>query len=119
VKWDKTTACECRYGDVIGRVFASADIICEDSKADYQGYAEIIARFDNGVFVHYNWNYGSCSGCDSWEALESTDDEILMEVRRTMGVLPTLGTLVRYITEFPDNSKLKQRALVWVDSQPC
>ena len=38
MKFDETTASQCRYGNVLERVFGDWDIVWEDSEADYQGH---------------------------------------------------------------------------------
>lgn len=68
MKYRDTVACSCRYGDVAYDIFCDADIIWENSYNDWQGSAEVLAHMSNGSFAHYEWDYGSCSGCDTWEA---------------------------------------------------
>lgn len=97
MKWGETVASSCRYGDVAGRIFGESEIIWEHSEADYQGFANVLALMTDGTFIHYEWTYGSCSGCDEWEARDLTDDEIEQEMRGSMAVLPDKDALKRYL----------------------
>ncbi len=80
--WADTTASRCRYGDVAEQVWGDWDVRWEDSEADYQGHATILAEKD-GRWSFYEWWYGSCSGCDGWEADGRSDAEIEREMRDT------------------------------------
>lgn len=82
MKWDKTVASKCRYGEVAEEIWGTWDIIWEDSESDYQGHASFLAEKD-GKYCFYEWWYGSCSGCDGWEADGKSDDEIEQEMRDT------------------------------------
>ena len=82
MKWSDTVANDCRYGDVAALVWGDCDIVWEDSEADYQGHASIVARHPDGTFSFYEWQYGSCSGCDYWEGCELSDAEIEAEMRK-------------------------------------
>lgn len=97
MRWDETTASQCRYGEVAERIFRDAEIVWEHSEADYQGSANILARMPDGAFVHYEWTYGSCSGCDEWEARDLDDDAIEAEMRGAMAVLADEATCARYL----------------------
>jgi hypothetical protein len=84
MKYEETIAAECRYGDIIAEIFEDAEILGEDSVADYyHGYAKVYAR-KNGHYIMYEWTYGSCSGCDDWEHRGLSYKEILKEVKRDM-----------------------------------
>jgi hypothetical protein len=80
--WNETIASGCRYGKIAGRIWGDWEIIWEDSEADYQGHASILARKD-GKYSFYEWWYGSCSGCDGWEAQNASDADIEKEMRET------------------------------------
>lgn len=82
MKWDKTIASQCRYGDIAEKVFGKWDIIWEDSEADYQGHATILGK-KGRKYVFYEWWYGSCSGCDGWEADGKDDKAIEKEMKDT------------------------------------
>jgi len=82
MKWDETIASSCRYGDVAGTIWGDWNIIWEDSKADYQGHASFVAE-RKGKYCFYEWWYGSCSVCDTWEAQSLSDDGIAAEMKDT------------------------------------
>lgn len=82
MRWDETVASQCRYGEIAGRIFGDTEVIWERSENDYQGGADVIARAPDGTYRQYAWSYGSCSGCDEWEATKASDDAIEAEMRR-------------------------------------
>lgn len=84
MKWNETIASKARYGDVAERIFGNAEILWEESTNDYQGNCNVLAKLPDGKIAHYAWDYGSCSGCDSWEKSGMSDDDIEAEMRRTM-----------------------------------
>lgn len=96
-RWSDTVASRCRYGDVAGRIFDGADVIFERSEDDYQGYANVFARLRDGRFCHYEWTYGSCSGCDEWEDRGLTDDQIEAEMRSAAVFFDNVETVKRYL----------------------
>lgn len=74
MKWHETIASKCRWAEEVEAAFGLNkywEILWENSCRDYQGHANIFAKQDhwdnNGVYLIYDWTYGSCSGCDSWE----------------------------------------------------
>lgn len=97
MQWDQTTASECRYGDVAGRIFGDAEVIWEHSENDYQGFANVLVRMPDGRFGHYEWTYGSCSGCDEWEDLPGGDDEVERIMREAVAWFDDEATLRRYL----------------------
>jgi hypothetical protein len=97
MQWDETVASRCRYGDVAGRLFDGADVIFESSEDDYQGFANVFAQLRDGRFCHYEWTYGSCSGCDEWEDRGLSDDEIEAEMRRAAVFFEDVATVRRYL----------------------
>lgn len=108
MRWDETIASRCRYGDIIGKVFDGCDVIWEHSEDDYQGTANVLLQMPDGRYGHYCWTYGSCSGCDEWEANRFTDKQIQEEVKKTTAWLKDKETLLRYLhleDEF-ENAKL-------------
>lgn len=97
MKYAETVASRCRYGDIAERIFGDAEIIWECSTADYQGSANLLAAFPDGRFAHYEWSYGSCSGCDEWESRDLTDDAIEEEMRSHVGWLADENACARYL----------------------
>ena len=97
MRWDETVASRCRYGDEAGAIFGDAEILWECSTDDYQGSANLLARMPDGRFVHYEWTYGSCSGCDEWEARRLEGEAISEEMRQSANWFDSAETLKRYL----------------------
>lgn len=97
MKWEETVASQCRYGGIAERLFGQAEIIWECSENDYQGHANILAHMPDGQFAHYEWTYGSCSGCDDWENRCLTHDQIEAEMREHTAWLPDAQAMLRYV----------------------
>lgn len=96
MKWEDTTAATCRYGEIAGKVWGDWDVLWEDSEADYQGHASFLAK-KGRKYVFYEWWYGSCSGCDGWEADGSNDEDIAAEMHRTAMYLSSKKELKRWL----------------------
>lgn len=91
----ESVAAEARWGDVAVEVFGSdAEVIWEASTADYQGSCNVLLRLTDGRFAHYEWTYGSCSGCDEWEGMEADVPRIM---RDTAVYFDDVATLARYL----------------------
>jgi len=97
MKYSETVANRCRYGEVAEKIFGDCEIIWEHSMDDYQGFANVLAAKQDGSFIHYEWTYGSCSGCDEWEDRGLTDQQIENEMRSSMAVLKDRDTLKQYL----------------------
>ncbi|RJO62630.1 MAG: hypothetical protein C4542_03005 [Dehalococcoidia bacterium] len=97
MKWDETVAFSCRYGSEAATAFPNAEIIWEHSEADYQGFANILGRLSDGRFFHYEWTYGSCSGCDEWESAGYGDDEIVKMMQEAAVYFDDINVLSRYL----------------------
>jgi hypothetical protein len=96
MRWHDTIASKCRYGEIAERIFGNMEIIWESSYEDWQGSANILAT--NGInFYHYEWCYGSCSGCDDWEARSLSSEQIEDEMRAGLAVLKDLDTAKKYV----------------------
>lgn len=93
-----STAAECRYGENALDAFGpDSEVIWEASEADYQGSANILIRTAEGRFAHFEWTYGSCSGCDEWEDRGLSDVEIETTMRDTAVWFDDEATLLRYL----------------------
>jgi hypothetical protein len=97
MKWENTIASDCRYGEIAANIWGDWDIVWENSDADYQGHATILAEKD-GAYCFYEWWYGSCSGCDDWEARDLTDAEIEAEMRERAAWLADRKALEKWLT---------------------
>lgn len=74
---NETEACSCRYGNCVNDLWGNWEVIYENSVCDYQGSVDFVAKHPNeNKYVAYGYYYGSCSGCDSWEAENLSGDEI-------------------------------------------
>jgi hypothetical protein len=82
MKWEESTAKKCRYGEEVGEAFGSPLVLWERSLSDYQGYASFVG-WDGARIIYYHWNYGSCSGCDTWESsgLADNKDKLVLTIR--------------------------------------
>jgi hypothetical protein len=99
MRWSDTVASGCRYGDCAEMVFGDGEVIWEDSYADYQGSAEVLVAMPDGRIGHYEWSYGSCSGCDSWEAGGDTDDMIAHEMDNETAWFTDYDAVERYLSK--------------------
>lgn len=106
--WNETIASECRYGDCAEEIFEHCWIIWEDSYADYQGNASVLAYHPrNEEFYFYAWSYGSCSGCDTWEAQGLSDEQIVAEMRRDMSVFKSMDAVRKFFDHEHGQETLK------------
>lgn len=108
MKWSETVASKCRYGEVAAKIFGEGEVVWEHSDHDYQGFANLLVKMPNGSWIHYDWTYGSCSGCDEWEARDLSDEQVEAEMRRAMITFPDDETVEKYLhielkdrTEYP------------------
>ena len=97
MNWDDTVASKCRYGDIVGDAFGDPKIIWESSYDDYQGYANIFGITNDGRYFHYDWSYGSCAGCDEWEAQNYSYQEIMQIIRDTAAIFKTKEHAMKYL----------------------
>lgn len=80
MKWADTIAARCRYGDAAETVYGAMEVLAERSTNDYQGHASVLLW--DGANVHYiEWDYGSCGGCDAWEAAGLTSEQVAAAIR--------------------------------------
>lgn len=96
MKWADTVASNCRYANIAEEIFGEAEIIAERSDDGYQGYVNVLAKLPDGRYCHYEYSYGSCSGCDTWEATEATGEQILAEMKRDAVYFDSLNELDAY-----------------------
>jgi hypothetical protein len=108
MKWEETTASTCRWAEYASVLFedGGVDVLWEDSRADYQGHADIFAKLDydwrETRYMIGGWTYGSCSGCDGWEG--EPREKILAEMAKSFQTMnrEALGKyLAGLITENP------------------
>jgi hypothetical protein len=98
MEYRDSIAARCRYGEHAGAVFGQdAEVIFEASTDDYQGSANVLLRMADGRFAHFEWTYGSCSGCDEWEDRGLSDEQIEQVMRDTAVWFDDEETLARYL----------------------
>ena len=74
----------CRYGEILQALLEELDavvILREVSNCDYQGDVDVDILLSDGRLICYYYSYGSCSGCDTWEAESLTDEQIKEEMK--------------------------------------
>lgn len=85
----------CRYSELAAEAFPG-QLVYQHGQGDYQGSAEVLVALDAGGFAHYAWSWGSCSGCDTWEAAEMSDAEIIAEMKQHAVYFEDGDVLARY-----------------------
>jgi len=68
-----------RYSEILQTVLTTIGakvLLHKDYESDYQGYVDISVLLDDGRVYSYQYSYGSCSGCDEWEAESYSDEKI-------------------------------------------
>jgi hypothetical protein len=87
MKWSETIAATCRYSDCLEKIVGDKTIIHERSYSDYQGSVCILADTDDEIYLFYEYSYGSCSGCDTWEYAGYSDSKIVEEMRKDSAIM--------------------------------
>lgn len=80
MKIEASESAKCRYGGNATRAFPDAEVLWESAENDYQGTVALVFRMPDGHLGFYEWSYGSCSGCDDWEARDLPDNKIEAEM---------------------------------------
>lgn len=102
MKWDETIASKCRYGEVAKTIWNDWNILWEDAEDDWQGHASFLAEKD-GAYCFYEWWYGSCSGCDTWESAGLKGEDIAAEMRNTAMWFKDKDQLMRWLEMLEGN----------------
>ncbi len=79
-------------------------ILWEKSNVDYQGSANILG-FNGAALFHYEWDYGSCSGCDSWEASGADSLNISLEMRGGAVYFDNIDEFEKYLDQVWGNEE--------------
>jgi len=72
-----------RYSEILENVLdrlGAEKILKEEYEDDYQGYIDVDVLLKDGRVFSYEYSYGSCSGCDSWEAMDYSIEQIEAEM---------------------------------------
>ena len=95
-----------RYSEVFEKVIndlGGTDVLRLDYESDYQGYVDIDVRLLDGRVFSYQYSYGSCSGCDDWEARDLTDDQVEAEMLRDATIFDGIEPYERWRERVKDN----------------
>lgn len=92
-----TTAARCRYGEEAAEAFKDAEVLWEDAEDDYQGHAAMVGRLPDSRLFFYEWWYGSCSGCDDWEARDLTSEQIQGEMQQRASYFSDASALLAWL----------------------
>lgn len=105
-----STAAECRYGEGVVALYGDWEVVDDRSYADYQGQVWLVARkrdlAGGDLYVHVEFSYGSCSGCDDWEARDLSDEAIVEEIRDKCSLLMDVETFKEWSVR-TDRSTMK------------
>ena len=77
---------QCRYADDLDILIESLGgykrVLRLDYEADYSGHVDVDLELNDGRIFSYQYWYGSCSGCDDWEADFDSDSVKVVEIMR-------------------------------------
>lgn len=74
-----------RYSDVLESLLKklkAKQVLREHSIDDWQGEVDVDVLLEDGRVFSYYYSYGSCSGCDGWEAEGLDDGQIEAEMAK-------------------------------------
>jgi len=74
-----------RYSEILRKVLGSLsakEVLYESFEDNYQGDVDVDVLLEDGRVFSYRYSYGSCSGCDTWEADGLSDDKIAESMTR-------------------------------------
>jgi hypothetical protein len=76
----------CRYADdlqcVVDSLGGAAKVLRLKYSSDYSGDVDVDLLLNDGRVFSYYYAYGSCSGCDTWEAEFSCDSVKVQKAMR-------------------------------------
>lgn len=75
----------CRYSENVYSLLKklhAVEVLDFTCNNDYQGDMDLSVLLEDGRVFSYAYSYGSCSGCDDWEARSLTDKQIEDEIAR-------------------------------------
>lgn len=110
---------DCRYAENAFSLLAGHEILAFEGYYDYQGSARVLAKRLEGIegfyeYLYVDWSWGSCSGCDDWEARNLTDDEIIEEMRRSAARFETLEQVCVFLRS---RDITEDKFTAWLDTQ--
>ena len=74
-----------RWHETVAAALPDGEVIFSTGTDDYQGSVAIVARLDDGRWLHYDWSYGSCSGCDAWE--DEPTEKVTAEIAKGAAIM--------------------------------
>lgn len=98
----------CRYSEFLIKALSdetTTEILYLDYTDDYQGHVNIIAKTFDGRIIKYSYNYGSCSGCDTWEAEDLSDQQIIDEMKREMTKFSSEEVYLNWVKQRKEDGK--------------
>jgi hypothetical protein len=105
MEWVSTQASQARWSEFAAANWSDWDFIWEEVHLDYQGDAAFIATKD-GKYVYCSWYYGSCTGCDPWEAMPTEKAKADFDTHAiyfdSLEELVTWGSTVNYGDSFDE-----------------
>lgn len=91
---------EGRWSYIVKQALPDGEIVSSVGSCDYQGSVAIVAKLDDGNWLHYAWSYGSCSGCDAWE--DEPEESVKEEIRNGAAILDR-DSFLRYLVSAADS----------------
>ncbi len=85
IKVKDSTAASCRWAEEVFGQYFDWDVIDDKSYRCYQGDVYLIAT-DGTKYIFVEYSYGSCSGCDGWDAFEDKRTPVseILEIQGSM-----------------------------------
>jgi len=107
---------ECgRYSDILENLINSylggKEILFLNHENDYQGFVDIDVLLDDGRVFSYCYSYGSCSGCDGWEADGLDDAQIRDEMRSGGSFLDNINQYFDWCDTLEDRHSWDDRVI--------
>jgi len=97
-----------RYGFLVDDLWGDCEVLWKFVVNDYQGSVEfIILDTKTNTHIYYNYFYGSCSGCDTWESEGYSDEVIKNEMKKDAIYFnkDEKKELIDYLTSFYEGKK--------------
>lgn len=62
----------------------------------WQGYVDIDVELADGRVFSYKYEYGSCIGCDLWEAMNLSKEEIKEEMLKGAAIFDSMDDYLKW-----------------------
>lgn len=73
-----------RYSDILRELLGelgAVKVLREEFENDWQGFVDVDILLNDGRVYSFYYSYGSCSGCDAWEANNYSEETIKQEMK--------------------------------------